>query len=317
MNTSISARELFGQLQQSLGLRWLAGRLGKDIRTDRNEITSKRPSLAGYLNVIHPNKVQILGIAELAWLDRLDARVRWENIEKIIEQRPLAIVISQGQVCPTDVQQACEESSVALWVSDRRGYECLNLLQHFLSNRLAPQTSLHGVFMEIFSFGVLITGEAGAGKSELALELISRGHRLVADDAPEFTQITPSIIEGACPALLQDMLEVRGLGIMNIRQMFGDTSVKTSKYLKMIVNLMHFRSEHNDANFRLTGTASMQNVLDMQIPVFNLPVAPGRNLAVLTEVAVRLQILRQQGKDPANDFMVRHQMLLDNSEDAS
>jgi HPr kinase/phosphorylase len=317
MNTSISARELFEQLQQSLGLRWLAGRSGKDIRTDRNEFTSKRPSLAGYLNVIHPNKVQILGLAELAWLDRLDARLRWENLAKIIEQQPLALVISQGQTCPADLQHACEEANIALWVSDKRGFECLNLLQHFLSNRLAPQTTLHGVFMEIFSFGVLITGEAGAGKSELALELISRGHRLVADDQPEFTQITPSIIEGSCPALLQDMLEVRGLGIMNIRQMFGDTAVKTSKYLKMIVNLLHFKPDHNDATFRLTGSASNQRVLDMDIPVFHLPVAPGRNLAVLTEVAVRLQILRQQGKDPATDFMVRHQLLLDNTEQAS
>jgi HPr kinase/phosphorylase len=317
MNTSISARELFDQLQQTLALRWLAGKSGKDVRTDRNEVTSKRPSLAGYLNVIHPNKVQVLGLAELAWLDRLDARLRWENISKIIEQNPLALVISQGQACPADLQQACEDAQVALWVSDRRGFECLNLLQHFLSVRLAPQTSLHGVFMEIFSFGVLITGEAGAGKSELALELISRGHRLVADDAPEFTQITPSILEGGCPPLLQDMMEVRGLGIMNIRQMFGDTSVKGSKYLKLIINLLHFRPEHNNADFRLTGTASTQRVLDMDIPVFNLPVAPGRNLAVLTEVAVRLQMLRQQGKDPANDFMARHQQLLDNTDMSS
>ncbi len=314
MNTSISARELFNQLQSSLGLRWLAGRSGKDIRTDRNEITSKRPSLAGYLNVIHPNKVQILGLAELAWLDALDARQRWGNLAKIIEQSPLALVISQSQNCPVDLQQICEESNTPLWVSDRRGFECLNLLQHFLSNRLAPQTTLHGVFMEIFSFGVLITGEAGSGKSELALELISRGHRLVADDAPDFTQITPSIVEGSCPPLLQDMLEVRGLGIMNIRQMFGDTSVKPSKYLKMIVHLLHYNNEHNDANFRLTGSASSQQVLDISIPVFRLPVAPGRNLAVLTEVAVRLQMLRQQGKDPANDFMARHQHLLDSTE---
>ena len=149
MNTSISARELFDQLQQTLALRWLAGKSGKDVRTDRNEVTSKRPSLAGYLNVIHPNKVQVLGLAELAWLDRLDARLRWENINKIIEQNPLALVISQGQSCPADLQQACEDAQVALWVSDRRGFECLNLLQHFLSVRLAPQTSLHGVFMEL------------------------------------------------------------------------------------------------------------------------------------------------------------------------
>ena len=181
------------------------------------------------------------------------------------------------------------------------------------SRALAPQTTLHGVFMEIYSIGVLITGESGAGKSELALELITRGHRLVADDAPEFTQIAPDVIDGTCPAMLQDMLEVRGLGVMNIRQMFGDTAVKRNKYLRLIVNLIPPRPD-KDPMARLTGEAGAQRVLDLDVPVFHLPVAPGRNLAVMTEAAVRLHILRSKGEDPAAAFLARHSQLLSNSE---
>jgi HPr kinase/phosphorylase len=157
-----------------------------------------------------------------------------------------------------------------LWVSPKRGFELLNLLQYHMALALAPRASLHGVFMEIFSIGVLITGEAGAGKSELALELISRGHRLVADDAPEFTQIAPDVLDGTCPEMLQD---------------------------------------------RLTGeTPAPSRVLDLDVPVFQLPVAAGRNLAVLTEAAVRLHMLRAKGLDPAAAFLARHAQLLSTSQ---
>ncbi|PPT17088.1 HPr kinase/phosphorylase, partial [Xanthomonas arboricola] len=121
--------------------------------------------------------------------------------------------------------------------SPKRGHELLNHLSYHLARTLAPRVTLHGVFMEIYSIGVLITGEAGSGKSELALELLSRGHRLVADDAPEFTQIAPDVLDGTCPELLQDLLEVRGLGVLNVRDMFGDTAVKKNKYLRLIVHL--------------------------------------------------------------------------------
>jgi HPr kinase/phosphorylase len=122
----------------------------------------------------------------------------------------------------------------------RRGHELLNHLQYHLARRLAPRVTLHGVFMEVYSIGVLITGESGSGKSELALELITRGHRLVADDAPEFTQIAPDVLDGTCPEMLQDLLEVRGLGVLNIREMFGDTAVKRNKYLRLIVHLERY-----------------------------------------------------------------------------
>ncbi|HEY9144574.1 MAG TPA: HPr(Ser) kinase/phosphatase, partial [Arenimonas sp.] len=224
MTDRLSARELFDELGDRLELRWLGGQRGGERLIERGEHLSRRPSLAGYLNVIHPNKVQIIGSAELAWLDGLDARTRWEVLLKVMESRPLAMVITQNQSCPADLRDAAEESDTPLWVSPRRGYELLNLLQYHLARSLAPRITLHGVFMEIYSIGVLVTGDSGAGKSELALELISRGHRLVADDAPEFTQIAPDVLDGTCPELLQDLLEVRGLGVLNIREMFGDTA---------------------------------------------------------------------------------------------
>ena len=312
MRNRISARELYDQLHERLGLRWInAGQRGGERTLERAEQQTRRPSLAGYLNVIHPNKVQIIGSAELAWLDTLDARQRWETLEKIMGLTPMALVISQNQACPPDLRSAAEESSTALWVSPKRGFELLNLLQYHMALALAPRASMHGVFMEIFSIGVLITGDSGAGKSELALELISRGHRLVADDAPEFTQIAPDVLDGTCPEMLQDMLEVRGLGVMNIRQMFGDTAVKRNKYLRLIVHLVKASQSSLAAMSRLTGEApSPSRVLDLDIPVFQLPVAPGRNLAVLTEAAVRLHMLRVKGLDPAAAFLARHASLL-------
>ncbi|HLU12445.1 MAG TPA: HPr(Ser) kinase/phosphatase [Arenimonas sp.] len=314
MPDRLRARELFEELGERLALRWLAGQAGGDRVLERGEHLSRRPSLAGYLNVIHPNKVQIVGSAELAWLDGLDARTRWEILQKVMESRPLAMVITQDQSCPADLRDAADESGTPLWVSPKRGYELLNLLQYHLARALAPRVTMHGVFMEIYSIGVLITGDSGLGKSELALELISRGHRLVADDAPEFTQIAPDVLDGTCPELLQDLLEVRGLGVMNIRQMFGDTAVKKNKYLRLIVNLVRAPEPSTEAMARITGESKARQVLDLEVPVIELPVAAGRNLAVLTEAAVRLHLLRSKGQDPAAAFLARHSSFLQQGE---
>ncbi len=310
----LRARELFEELGERLQLRWIGGQRGGERVLERGEHLSRRPSLAGYLNVIHPNKVQIIGSAELSWLDGLDARQRWEVLQKIMDGRPLAMVITQNQACPADLRDAVEESDTPLWVSPRRGFELLNLLQYHLARALAPRATLHGVFMEIYSIGVLVTGDSGLGKSELALELISRGHRLVADDAPEFTQIAPDVLDGTCPALLQDLLEVRGLGVMNIRQMFGDTAVKANKYLRLVVNLVRAQEPSLDAMARITGESGVRRVLDLDVPVVDLPVAAGRNLAVLTEAAVRLHLLRAKGADPAAAFLARHSAFLQQGE---
>ena len=312
MDERISAMELFEQLGERLDLRWLAGRHGQGRVLASVQTVARRPSLAGYLNTIYPNKVQILGTEELAWLDSLDSRHRWETIEKIIQFRPLALVISKDQPGPADLIEAADESGTPLWASPRRGHELLNHLQYHLARTLAPRVTLHGVFMEIYSIGVLITGEAGAGKSELALELVTRGHRLVADDAPEFTQIAPDVLDGTCPEMLQDMLEVRGLGVLNIREMFGDTAVKRNKYLRLVVHLTQpSESTSVDGMERITGELGARRVLDLDVPTVNIPVMPGRNLAVLTEAAARTHILRAKGVDPAAAFMARHSHFLE------
>ena len=318
MTTRISARELFEQQRERLDLRWIAGQGGAETVLEAVETVARRPSLAGYLNAIYPNKVQILGTEELAWLDGLDSRQRWETIEKIMHFRPLALVISKDQDCPEDLRIAAEESATPLWSSPKRGHELLNHLQYHLARTLAPRVTLHGVFMEIYSIGVLITGESGSGKSELALELVTRGHRLVADDAPEFTQIAPDVLDGTCPELLLDLLEVRGLGVLNIRQMFGDTAVKRNKYLRLVVHLTRPTaepriSEPGSGLERLTGDSGSRRVLDLDVPTITLPVMAGRNLAVLTEAATRVHILRAKGVDPAAAFMARHTHFLEHA----
>jgi HPr kinase/phosphorylase len=312
VNAVISAAELFEQQRERLQLRWIAGAEGASRRLEAVDTVARRPSLAGYLNAIYPNKVQILGTEELSWLDGLDSRQRWDTIHKIVHFSPLALVISKDQSCPEDLRIAAEETGTPLWSSPKRGHELLNHLQYHLARKLAPRVTLHGVFMEIYSIGVLVTGDSGSGKSELALELVTRGHRLVADDAPEFTQIAPDVLDGTCPELLQDLLEVRGLGVLNIRDMFGDTAVKRNKYLRLIVHLTKPMAEPAPGGMeRLTGDSGARRVLDLDVPTITIPVVAGRNLAVLAEAAARVHILRAKGVDPAAAFMARHSHFLE------
>lgn len=161
----LSARELFEQHRDRLGLRWLSGQAGGDRALEAEEHRTRRPSLVGYLNVIHPNKLQILGREELQWLDSLDARQRWETLQKIVDFRPLALVITRDQGCPTDLRDIAEETGTPLWISPQAGHELLSQLQYVLARALAPRITLHGVFMEIYSIGVLITGESGPARA--------------------------------------------------------------------------------------------------------------------------------------------------------
>jgi HPr kinase/phosphorylase len=309
----LTARELFDKINQRLGLRWVAGQRGESRAIVPAEKQPRRPSLAGYLNIIYPNKIQIVGSEELAWLDSLDSRQRWEMVEKIMGFTPTALIVTKDQAVPADLRDAANESGTPVWVSSQRGHELLTYLQYHLARMLARRVTLHGVLMEVYSIGVLITGESGSGKSELALELITRGHRLVADDAPEFIQIAPDVIDGTCPEMLQDLLEVRGLGILNVREMFGQTAVKTSKYLRLVVHLDPLPREQpieQGGLERIYGANSYREILDTKIPQATIPVAPGRNLAVLVEAAVRNHVLKTKGIDPAQTFLDRqaHQM---------
>lgn len=307
----VSARELYDSVHERLALRWIDGRRGDSRALEPGKVGARRPSEVGYLNVIYPNKIQIIGSEELNYLDGLESRQRWETVQKIVAQQPVALIVTKDQAVPTDLREATEETGTPLWVSAKRGHELLTFLQYHLARALARQVTLHGVLLEVYSVGVLITGASGTGKSELALELVTRGHRLVADDAPEFTLIAPDVIDGTCPDLLRDLLEVRGLGVLNVREMFGHTAVKRSKYLRLVVHLQPVvPNEEVDAMTRLTGDTGWREILDVKVPQITVPVAPGRNLAVLVEAAVRTHMLKAKGLDPAQVFIDRqaHQL---------
>ena len=308
----ITARQLYERVQDRLGLRWIAGVRGEGRMLEPSAGRERRPSLVGYLNLIYPNRVQVVGSEELAYLDGLEARQRWETLQRIVAQKPVALIVTKDQAIPADLREAAEDSGTPLWISALRGHEIYTCLQYNLTRMLARSQTLHGVLMEIYSIGVLVTGEPGTGKSELALDLITRGHRLVADDAPEFNLIAPDVIDGTCPDLLRDLLEVRGLGVLNVREMYGHTAVKDSKYLRLVLHLQPSSEQGGDRDGmqRLTGVLGQREILGVKVPQITIPVAPGRNLAVLAEAAVRNHMLKTKGLDPAQTFIDRqaHQM---------
>jgi HPr kinase/phosphorylase len=309
MTASITPAELFQAYADRLGLRWVSGARAAEERSITATSTQSRPSRIGFLNLIHPNRIQVIGEEEDAWLDSLDAKARWETIARIIDAQPAAVIVASGLEIADDLEAAARESGLPLMTSERPAWDLVSFLEYRISKRLARRGTLHGVFMEVFTIGVLLTGESGTGKSELALELLSRGHRLIADDAPEFTQLTPDNIEGSCPPILRDYLEVRGLGILNVRRMFGDSAVKSTKYLRLIIHL-HLPGEDDVDSDRLKGDVEMREVLDLSIPQINLPVMAGRNLAVMAEAAVRDFVLRMRGFDAAAEFVERHGRLM-------
>ncbi|MDX1625930.1 MAG: HPr(Ser) kinase/phosphatase [Wenzhouxiangellaceae bacterium] len=310
MTQALAVSELFERFSEPLELTWICGR--REARRRELSVTSfqTRPSLVGFLNLIHPNRIQVLGEEELAWLDRLDARKRWQTVAEICSGKPAALIVAGGFEVGSDLEELARESGTPLLTSPKPAWELVSVLQYQVARALAHTVVIHGVFMEIFTIGVLITGEPGAGKSELALELLTRGHRLIADDSPEFTQMTPDIIDGTCPEILRDCLEVRGLGVLNVRRMFGDTAVKANKFLRLILHL-HQPGPGDEASIdRLAGEAEARQVLDLEIPRILLPVLPGRNLAVIAEAAVRNFMLKMKGFDASADFIERHGRML-------
>jgi HPr kinase/phosphorylase len=308
---SITARNLFDDLQERLRLEWLYGDSGNGALSISHDDISARPAAVGFLNLIHANRVQVLGLEEIDYLDDLEPDELDVTIRRMFRCAPLAVIVGDGLNMPESITRAARGGKTALMGSGLRAHELVNYLQYYVSRSLARRTTLHGVFMEVFTIGVLITGKSGCGKSELALELLNRGHRLIADDAPEFTQISPEIIDGTCPEALQDCLEVRGLGVLNVRHMFGDSAVKLNKFLRLIIHLQVPKdAPPAGAGDRLRGDTSSETVLELEIPRITLPVMAGRNLAVIAEAAVRDFMLKMKGFDAAAAFIERHARLL-------
>jgi HPr kinase/phosphorylase len=305
---TITVGELIERARETMGLDWVAGRAG----SERPAATPAPDTVdqVGYLNLIHPHRIQVLGIAEVGYFHRLSATRRGHIIDEIVAGDPPALVMSEGIVAPPELVAACEAHGLPLLHCVLPSARTIELLRGLLAKALAVSCTMHGVLMDVLGLGVMITGESGLGKSELGLELISRGHGLVADDAVELHRIGPRTIEGRCPPLLQGLLEVRGLGLLDIKTVFGETAVRRKMRLKLIVHLVR-RSTHEDEYERLPLEDLSQEVLGLPVRKVVVPVAAGRNIAVLTEAAVRNTILRLRGIDTMREFVARQQREID------
>ncbi len=305
----ISVNQLFADKGGKLGLSWVAGQGGGDKLLTSDTVQKLSLALIGYLNFVHPNRVQVLGCAEMDYLRSLESEALAQSVNNLFSTELAAIIVSNGEAVPPDLSVAANRTQTPLFTSPEPSPDLMNVLRHYLAQVLAESTVRHGVFMEVQGMGVLITGDSAVGKSELALELITRGHRLVADDVVEFYQVAPDTLEGRCPTMLQDFLEVRGLGVLNIRALFGETAVKLKKNLKLIVHLEKL-TEKTMTQDRLQIHSYSQQILDITIPEVRIPVAAGRNIAVLVEVGVRNHILQLRGIFSTQQFIERHDRMM-------
>jgi len=296
----INVAQLYEDNREKLGLAWLGGKAGGTtlLRRDSTEVAA----LVGHLNLIHPNRIQVLGNHEIAHLAAFEEAELFRMLGNLFAVHPAAIVIADGAPADVRLLKAAEASGVAVLVTDTPGAQLIDRLRRYLGKALAETTERHGVCMDVLGLGVLITGDSGVGKSELALELVSRGHGLVADDVVEISRIAASTLECRCPPMLKDFLEVRGLGVLDIRTIFGETAVRPKMNLRLVVQLDRPGAAETA---RLPLHELSEEILGVPIRKVVIPVAAGRNLAVLLEAAVRNYILQLRGIHSTAEFMER------------
>ena len=302
--TPLSVQQLYDDNREALELGWFAGFPGGE-RLISGDATSASDQV-GHLNLIHPGRIQVFGHQETAYYNKLTPTSRAHHTSELLEATPPAFIIAEGQETSPYLLEICDQQNIPLFSTPLPAAEVIDYLRVYLSKKLAQHITMHGVFMDVLGVGVLITGESGLGKSELGLELISRNHGLVADDAVEFARIAPHMIEGRCPPLLQNLLEVRGLGLLDIRTIFGETAVRRKMRLKLIVHLVR-RITLEENYERLPLHSQYEDVLGLPIRKVIIPVEAGRNLAVLLEAAVRNTILELRGINTLSAFMERQQ----------
>lgn len=308
----LSVGQAFDSLNEELKLRWVAGHGASSRQLTREKGPLVKPHLLGSLNFNSPNRIQLLGAAEVRLFSE-KSMLETSRFEYSLEDTCSMMVVTDDLDAPDCLYELAEKKQIALMISEFPYSQLLSRMRHQFTQLLAEREIIHGVMMDVHGTGVLITGDASVGKSELALELISRGHILVADDAPEFTRIAPGTLECQCPSLLRDFLEVRGLGVLNIALMYGDAHTRDRKILRFIVHLQPVDDRDSNstlADDRMREPAETREVLGVNVPRRIIPVAPGRNLAVLVEAAVRDQILRTGGYSATKDLVEKQSIAL-------
>lgn len=304
----ISIAGFIQKLPTELQVEVLAGNGGLEKR----EINSARIqklglALAGFAHYIHTGRIQIVGQSEIWYLSQLDSEKKTEAIKNLNLEKISCILITKGLDPPIELLKIADESDVPLLRTNLISSGAINKVSEFLQEVLAPQMTLHGVLMGMFGIGVLILGSSGIGKSECALDLITRGHYLIADDSVQIKKVGEKL-EGKSPELIQDYLEIHGLGIINIRELFGVSAIGKGSQIEICIELKKW-SEFEEID-RLGITINEEEIFGLKIPKFILPVTSGRNLSTLVETAVRIHLLKATGYDAAQNLIEKHRTLV-------
>lgn len=311
----VSIARLFEDTRDKLHLTWIAGKDGADKGIDSELTKDSSKGLVGHLNFIHPNLIQVLGESEVNYLDSLDPAECRATLLRAATRELACFIVAGANTVPPVLVDVAESTKTPLFSSPTPSVELMWTIRPHLARALAESTTVHGVFLDVLGVGVLITGDSGVGKSELALELISRGSGLIADDVVELYRLGPESIEGRCPPMLRDFLEVRGLGVLNIRTIFGEAALRPRKNVKLIVHLERPSSTDLAHLERLPLKPGNETLMDVETRKVTIPVAAGRNLAVLTEAAVRSHVLQMRGIDSTREFIERQARAMTNQND--
>ncbi|SDM72268.1 HPr(Ser) kinase/phosphatase [Bacillus sp. OK048] len=290
-------------IYEKFHLELVSGEEGINRPITMSDISRPGIELAGYFEYYPAERIQLLGKTELSFFDGLSQNDRNLRMERLCTDITPAIIVTRGLEVPQELIEASERESVPVLRSNMKTTRFSSRLTNFLESKLAPTTAVHGVLVDIYGIGVLITGKSGVGKSETALELVKRGHRLVADDCVEIRQEDQDTLVGASPDLIEHLLEIRGLGIINVMTLFGAGAVRSNKRITMVINLEIWDSSKQYD--RLGLDEEKMKIIDTEVTKITVPVRPGRNLAVIIEVAAMNYRLKRMGVNAAQQFTER------------
>ncbi|HET6266535.1 MAG TPA: HPr(Ser) kinase/phosphatase [Acidobacteriota bacterium] len=291
--TTLHVSELLSENASHLNLQLITGKEGLQKRILFPKIQKPGLALTGFTEYVRPGRVQILGESELAFLAQLDPKRRAEVIHQLCQHDIACFIITRGLTPPVEIVRESEKNQIPLFVTPYVTAVCIEKMTAFLSDLMAPKTYLHADLIDVFGLGVLLTGNSGIGKSECALDLIVRGHRLVSDDIVIIKKTTDTILVGTSPDLIRYHMELRGLGVINIKDLFGISAISLYQKIELVVSLE--RWQHDVEYDRLGLDENRYEILGVDLPLVRMPVAPGRNIAILIEVASRNFLLRSQG----------------------
>jgi len=292
-------------LDESAGVRLvlLAGETGLGRRITVSRIQKPGLALAGFLRQVHPERVQVLGATEISYLATLNDAEAEKSVGGFVALNPACIIVTKGLEVPQALLRACDAHGVPLLRTPMVSSSAIDVIQNHLVLQLAPTASIHAVLMDVLGVGVLLLGKSGIGKSEAALDLIMKGHRLVADDLVEVRRTSGEVLVGWASELIKHHMEVRGLGIINIKDMFGVAAVRDEKKIELVLELI--RWDQTETHDRLGLDEMVYPILDVPVPLLRIPVSPGRNVSSLIEVAARNRLLQVRGHHSAREFQER------------